>query len=114
MPTERYQDDCETTQSVSNSQESYFLRWTAILDKEGRQKESDVLYFITKTEEEYNDMKFAIDGIVNQILDHDGAAASLTYTNVNGERRVFVCNNIVAIYTNFTDITANKGNKEEF
>ena len=63
MPTERYQGDCDTTQSVAANQDSYFLRWTAILDKEGRQKESDVLYFITETEQEREDMKFAINAI---------------------------------------------------
>ena len=110
MPTERYQGDCDTTQSVATNQDSYFLRWTAILDKEGRQKESDVLYFITETEQEREDMKFAINAISDQILETGGAAICLTYTNREHERRTFACNNIVALFTNFDISTP----KEEF
>lgn len=110
MPTERYQDDSNSMESKASNSNSYFLNWTAILDKEGRQKESDVLYFITETEQEYEDMKFAINAISDQILETGGAAICLTYTNREHERRTFACNNIVAIFTNFTIDTP----KEEF
>lgn len=100
MPTERYQDENSKLNEAQGSKQ-YFLKWTAIIDKEGRQKEQSCINFIITSKQDYDDMQFAINGITDQILEHGGAAVALTYTNTDGERRLFVCNNIVAIYTNF-------------
>lgn len=100
MPTERYQDENLDTIKTEGPKQ-YFLTWTAIIDRKGRQKEQSRIDFIITSKQEYEDMQFAINGITDQILEHGGAAVALTYTNTDGERRLFVCNNIVAIYTNF-------------